>query len=89
MCSYNICFNDSIDSIAIDSIPHASSSGSINNEQKPTSISPTNLTSPVVFGLANDENTLGQSAGSGDETVPECEQPGSVEKIVPDHEQAM
>ena len=60
--------------IPIDSIPHASSSGSShNNGLKSTSISPTNSTSPVISGLANDENTIpGQLTGSGDETVPEC-----------------
>lgn len=75
--------------IPIDSIPHATSSGSShNNGQKPTSISPTNSTSPVISGLANDENTIpGQLVRSGDETVPECEQSGSGEKSVPDHEQ--
>ena len=44
----------------IDSIPHASSSGSgHNNGQKIISISPTNSTSPVnkESGLANDANT--------------------------------
>ena len=53
--------------IAIDSIPHASSSGnSHNNGQKPNPISPTNSTNPVnkESALANDENT----------TVPEYEQ---------------
>ena len=72
----------------INSIPHASSSGSNhNNGQKPISISPTNSTSPVISGLANDENTIpGQSTGSGDETILDCGQLRSAEKSVPDHE---
>lgn len=56
----------------IDSIPHASSSGnSLNNGQKPISISPTNSTSPVgkESGLANDENTIPKPCGSGEEPV--------------------
>ena len=35
----------------------------------------------MISGLANDENTIpGQLAGSGDQTIPECEQSESGEK---------
>jgi hypothetical protein len=62
----------------IDSIPHASSSGSNhNNGQKIISISPTNSTNPVnkESGLANDENT---------KVPPEDKQPRSGEECVVD-----